>query len=118
MGHISVKNGFWPHVKKCFVVYIHVPGCLYMIWGHYIIGNGTSDLSRALSNVLEPYEHPNAKNSKSNYFARKKRLILANFRHILYTKNVFFKNLVLKCFYGSNTLDKVTKRFKVPFPMI
>ena len=105
-------------MEKWFFVYIQSARGLYMIWGHYIIGNGTSDLSGALSNVLEPYEHPNAKNSKSNYFAQKKRLILANFRHILYTKNIFFQNLVLKCFYGSNTLDKVTKRLKVPFPMI
>ena len=105
-------------MEKWFFVYIQSARGLYMIWGHYIIGNGTSDLSGALSNVLEPYEHPNAKNSKSNYFVQKKRLILANFRHILYTKNIFFQNLVLKCSYGSNTLDKVAKRLKVSFPMI
>ena len=113
-----MENGVWSYMEKWFFVYMQGTRGLYMIWGHYIIGNGTSDLSWALSNVLEPYEHPNAKNSKSNYFAQKKRLILANFRHILYTKNIFFQNLVLKCFYGSNTLDKVTKRLKVPFPMI
>ena len=113
-----MKNGVWPYVKKCFFVYIQGPKGLYMIWGHYIIGNGSSDLRLALSNVLEPYEHPKAKISKSYFFLRKKRLILAIFRHNLYTKNIFSRNLVLKCFYGSNTLDKVTKRLKLPFPMI
>ena len=55
-------------MEKWFLVYIQSARGLYMIWGHYIIGNGTSDLSRALSNVLEPYEHPNTKISKINIF--------------------------------------------------
>ena len=80
-------------MEKWFFVYIQSARGLYMIWGHYIIGNGTSDLSAALSNVLEPYEHPNTKNSKSNYFESKKRLILANFRHILYTKKMNFPEI-------------------------
>ena len=87
LDHISVKNGFWPHVKKCFVVYIHVPGCLYMIWGHYIIGNGTSNLVLTFSNVLEPYEHPNTKISKNSYFLSKKS---KNWPFFVHKKYIFW----------------------------
>ena len=79
LSHISAKNGLWPHVKKCFFVFLQVPGCLYMIWGHYIIGNGTSNLVLTSPNVLEPYEHLNTKISKNIFFAYKKWPILRIF---------------------------------------
>ena len=73
LSHISAKNGFWPHVKKCFFVYIQGPGCVYMIWGHYIIGNGSSNIVWTFFHVLEPYEHPNTKISEKYFFGPKNR---------------------------------------------
>ena len=61
-----------------------------MIWGHYIIGKSSSDLSMTFSNVLEPYWHPNTGFSKTNFFCVKK----ANFRYFLYTKNLLKKRFV------------------------
>ena len=59
-------------MKNGFVVYIPGPRCVYMIWGHYIVGNGTSDIVSTYSNVLESYKHPNTKLSKNIYFMYKK----------------------------------------------
>ena len=105
-------------MKNRFFVYIQGGRCVYMIWGHYIIGNGTSNLVLTFSNVLEPYEHPNTKISKNIFFAYKKWPKMAIFGKFLYVKNIFFEILVLGCSYGSNTFEKVKTSLEVPFPMI
>ena len=43
---------------------------------------------------------------------------MAIFGHFLYAKTSFFEILVLRCPYGSNTLEKVKTMLEVPFPMI
>ena len=58
-------------MEKWFFVYIQSARGLYMIWGHYIIGNGTSNLVLTFSNVLEPYNHPNTKISKNDFLRYK-----------------------------------------------
>ena len=66
-----------------------------MIWGHYIIGNGTSDIVLTYSNVLDPYDYPNTKISKNEFFVYKNWPKMAIFGQFLYTKNSFFEILVL-----------------------
>ena len=51
--------------ENAFFVYIQDPRCVYMTWGHYIIGNDTFNIVLIFSNVLEPYEHPNTNISKN-----------------------------------------------------
>ena len=85
-----------------------------MIWGHYIIGNGTSNIVLTLSNVLEPYEHPNTKISKNIFLCTKN----VQFLDFFDKKYEFFEILVLRCSHGSNTLEKVKTMLEVPFPII
>ena len=89
-----------------------------MIWGHYIIGNGTSNLVLTFANILEPYDHPNTEISKNKFLRYKKWPKMAIFGHFLYLKNLFFEISVLGWSYGSNMLAKVRTRLEVPFPMI
>ena len=44
-------------MKNVFFVYTQGPRGVYMIWGHYIIENGTSNLVPTSSNVLWPYDY-------------------------------------------------------------
>ena len=91
---------------------------LYMIWGHYIIGNGTFNLFVTLSNVLEPQKHFKTKFWKNIFFVYKICLKLAKISLFFYAKQLLFEFLVLGCSYGSNTLDKARLRSEVPFPII
>ena len=73
-------------MKNEVFLYIQVLRGVYMIWGHYIIENGISNLVLTLSNMVGPYHHPEA-----SYLNRFKKCIfcvqkVAIFGHIWYAK--------------------------------
>ena len=59
-------------MKNVFFVYTQEPRGVYMIWGHYIIENGTSNLVPTFSNVLGPHDHSKTQIWESYFFAYQK----------------------------------------------
>ena len=70
LEHISAKIAIFTR-ENLFFVYIQGSRWLYMIWGNYIVGNDSSNIDLSFSNVLEQFEHPKSKISKSWYFVCK-----------------------------------------------
>ena len=105
-------------MKKGHFEYIQVPRGVYVIWGHYIMGNDTFNHFLTLSNVSEPWKHFKTQISEHIFFVHKKCLKMAKISSFFHTKKLILEILVLGCSYGSNTLEKVKTMLEVPFPMI